>query len=84
MKGVGGSPMTIEGSVLDVMESWPLQPTVQPPEGRYHVGLLTETVVNRGGKSVDAGELKPGVRVRIEGEGSGPNALTAREVRILP
>lgn len=79
-----GSPKTIEGSVLDVMESWPLQLTVQTQGGRCHIELLTETVVSRSGQRVEAGELKPGVRVRIEGEGFGPNALTAREVRILP
>ena len=79
----GGVSKTVEGSVLEVMESWPLQLTMQTQEGRYHVGLLAETLVNRGGEKVEPGAIKPGVRVRIEGESSGRNALTARAVRIL-
>jgi hypothetical protein len=72
-----------EGVILEVMESFPLQWTVQANAGRYHVGLLKETIVSRGSIRVDAGELTPGLRVRVEGEYSAPNAVIAQEIEIL-
>jgi hypothetical protein len=74
---------TIEGEIVAVMESWPLQLTVETPTGRVQVGLQAGTVVTQGGQPSDPGGLRPGLRVRIAGERSGPGALSARSVELL-
>ena len=75
--------MAIEGSIVEVMESWPLQLTVETEAGRYQVSLLSETTVTREGETVDPGELMPGLRIRVGGQSSGANAMTARAIEIL-
>lgn len=78
-----GSAMTIEGKIIEVMESWPLQLTVETQTSPLNVGLLAETEIIRQGQVLGPGELTPGVRVRIEGENTGPNAMSARTIEIL-
>jgi hypothetical protein len=80
---LNGGEMAIEGEIVEVMESWPLQLTVVTQSGRQHVGLLSETRVVKEGQLVDPSVLTSGVRVRIEGENTGPNAMSARNIEIL-
>ena len=78
-----GGPMIIEGKIVEVMESWPLQLTVETETGRYHVALLSETTITREGETVDPGELLPDLQVRVEGQASGANAMTAQAIEVL-
>ena len=72
--------MVIEGEIIHVMETWPLQ-VVQSQQGRYDVSLLEQTRILRGSQQVSASELRPGTNVEILGEGEGM-ALRAQTVRI--
>ena len=77
--------MTIEGSILEVMESWPLQLIIKTPAGRWHVALLTTTTIALGPQQVDPGELVPGLAVVVSGHAEpGPQALTAEAIHISP
>jgi hypothetical protein len=76
--------MTIEGKIVEVMESLPLQLTVETATGRYHIGLLPDTAIIREGETIDPGGLLPGLQVRVGGQASGPNAMTAQTIEILP
>ena len=78
-----GGPMIIEGKIVEVMESWPLQLTVETETGRYHVQLLSETTITREGETVDPGELLPDLQVQVEGQASGSNAMTAQAIEVL-
>jgi hypothetical protein len=78
-----GGPMIIEGKIVEVMESWPLQLTVETETGRYHVQLLSETTITREGETVDPGELLPDLQVQVEGQSSGSNAMTAQAIEVL-
>jgi len=78
-----GSPMSIEGTVLEVMESWPLQLTIDSQGSHYHVVLRPEAAITRRDMSVDASELRPGARVRVQGKRSGQSGMSAYMIDIL-
>lgn len=75
----------LEGTILEVMESWPLQLLLESGASRYSVGLTEATVVMRRGQPVGAGELLPGLFVRIIGKTSPADgaAVCADRIEIL-
>ncbi len=75
--------MIIEGRIVMVMESWPPQLAVETQNGRYDVGLFSETPITRQGKRVGLGELRTDLRIRVEGQNSGPRAMIAQAIEIL-
>ena len=75
--------MTVECTLSEVMEIWPLQLACQTSERRYHVALTDETVISAGGGHLDPGILRPGMRIRVSGEPSGATALRAHRIEIL-
>jgi hypothetical protein len=75
--------MTLEGRIVAVMESWPLQMVVETPAGRWHVALDAATEVTQGGRSLDPSELKPDLPVRVDGLPSNATAMTARAIELL-
>jgi hypothetical protein len=75
--------MIIEGTIVEVMESWPLQLTVETETGRYHVALLSETTITREDETVDPGELLPDLQVRVEGQRTDSSAIIAQTIEIL-
>ena len=74
--------MSIEGTIVSVMESWPLQLVVENESGRWQVALRDDTAITVRGSPADPGQIRPGARVRIEGPGSGPNAILAASLEI--
>jgi hypothetical protein len=77
--------MEIEGKIITVMESWPLQLTVQAQTALYHVVLRSDTQITQQGKAVDPGSLRPDLSVRISGQvsSSNPLAVNARVIEVL-
>jgi hypothetical protein len=77
--------MEIEGKIITVMESWPLQLTVQAQTALYHVVLRSDTQITQKGKAVDPGSLRPDLSVRISGQvsSSNPLAVNARVIEVL-
>jgi len=75
----------IDGKIVSVMESWPLQLIVETATDRYNVLLLLETMITRRGVKISAGELNPSLRVLIKGHRSSENqfAMTAQQIEIL-
>ena len=76
--------MSIEGTIIEVMESWPLQLSVETTDGQYSVELLSETTITKDGNAVDAGSLEPNIQVVITGEASAnqDNAMIANSIEI--
>jgi hypothetical protein len=74
--------MLIEGEVVGVMETWPLQLAVQTDAGTYHV-ILGDTVITSGGRSASPEDIRPGLDVRVEGEASGRRGMTASRIDII-
>lgn len=76
--------MIISGKIIQVMESWPLQLTVETSSGSYDVQLLEDTKITRQGKTVKSGELSTNMPVKIEGQlsNSNSNAFTASNIEI--
>lgn len=61
--------MAIEGTILEVMETWPLQLIISSAQGRVHVALREDTEVRKSdGTSGEMRLLRPGARVRVEGK----------------
>jgi hypothetical protein len=77
------SIMSIEGTIRSVMESWPLQLVVDTETGRWQVALRDDTAITRYGEPADAHQIAPGVRVRVEGDVSGANALSVVALELL-
>ncbi len=77
-------PMMIEGKIVAVMESFPLQLKVKTESGSYSVQLLSDTKITREGETVDPGKLSPNQKVRIKGQSSGStkSAITAETIEI--
>jgi hypothetical protein len=48
-----------------VMESWPLQLSLQTPTGDEHVALDENAIIKHAGVRVDPGVLRPGQRVGV-------------------
>ena len=74
----------IRCSILEVMESWPLQLRCQAADGIWQVALADDTQVTGeqgGGRS--PGDLRPGMAVVLEGEPTGSRALLARRIKVL-
>lgn len=78
----GACAMELEGEVLHVMETWPLQLVVVAADGRYDVRLLETTRVVRKNREVRPGELRPKVRISISGMRTG-TAIVAQYIKIL-
>ena len=57
--------ISIDAVVKHVMESWPLQLSLQTSSGDEQVALAEETVIKRAGVKVDPGVINPGQRVRV-------------------
>jgi hypothetical protein len=72
----------IVGRVTGVMETWPLQLAVQTSAGIYHVLLRENATVTSGGHPVSPGRLRAGHAVRVDGESSGPQGITATGIEI--
>ncbi|OLT61670.1 hypothetical protein [Moorena bouillonii] len=77
--------MIIEGKIVAVMESFPLQLKVETKSGSYSVQLLSDTKITRQRETVDPGKLSPNQKVRIKGQSSGSSksAMTAETIEIL-
>ncbi len=77
--------MEIEGKIITVMESWPLQLTVQAQTALYHVVLRSDTQITQKGQAVDPGSLRPDLPVKIEGQvsSSNPLAMNAEAIEVL-
>ena len=75
----------IEGTVVEVMESWPLQLSVESGGRIFQVRLLEETEAAHRGKMIDHHRLKPNCFVRIVGEcpPSDEHTLTALSIDLL-
>jgi hypothetical protein len=75
--------MRIEGNIVDVFESWPLQLAVEADTIRCHVSLAHNTSIIFQGRPASPQDLKTHRRIRIEGEAAGTNALLATNIEIL-
>jgi hypothetical protein len=75
--------MQIEGKIIDVFETWPLQLTVETRDGRLYVGLQLDTTITYHGLPSGASELKAHRWIRIDGEESAPQGFLARSITIL-
>lgn len=75
----------LEGTIVEVMESWPLQLFVRVGTTTYSVGLTNDAVVTKRAKRVDPGALNSGMTVRIRGRVSpgAPSAMTGESLKIL-
>ena len=76
---------TIEGRLVAVMESWPLQLTVEVGGEKVAVVLSETALVCRGSITAQMTELLPQSRVRIDGEETSrsPRALLANRIELL-
>ena len=60
--------MPVEGTILEVLETWPLQLVISGSQGRVHVALREDTEVRKSdGTRGEVRLLRPGARVRFEG-----------------
>lgn len=58
--------ISMDAVIDNVMESWPLQLTLQTSTGKEQVALAKNTIIKRAGVGVDPGVLKPRQRVRAK------------------
>jgi|GEM_PF-6736372 len=76
--------VNMEGKILSIMESWPLQLTVESKLGEiYHVQLHEEALISKGDSVKKAGDLSINLEVKVKGDSTGLNSLLAREIHIL-
>lgn len=76
--------MMIEGTIEQVMESFPVQLTVTTNSGRYFVSLQSNTTIVQAGKAMDQFTLKPGQKVQITGTqpATADMALIAQSIQL--
>lgn len=73
----------MEGRIVSVLETWPLQLMVDGAGGRWSVALSADTVVTEGGRQVEPSRLRAGARIVATGRATGPLALIADRIEIL-
>lgn len=76
--------MTIDGTVVDVMETWPLQLSVRSHTGLVPIALSDTTVITSRGRPAGAGAIRPGTTVQVEGEHLGTPTMIVRRVDVRP
>lgn len=74
--------MVIEGKIVEVMETWPLQMFVQADKDVWHIALTASTLVIERGRPVGPEQLLPGLDVRAEGDASGPRGMQTTRIDI--
>ena len=76
---------SIEGTVLGVMESWPLQLSIESGAQVYHVELTETTRVLRAGREVSPNSLRPQdlVRVTLSAPGAAPRSFFTERIELL-
>jgi hypothetical protein len=73
--------VVIEGSILNVMETWPLQLTVAVGGQRLQVSLTEQTEITAAGRPAGAGELRPGLAVAVQGHrADGRDGIVASRI----
>ena len=77
--------MRVEGTITEVLESWPPEVRVETSDGTFYVALREDTEIVQGGTAGGLGDLAPGVRARFVGQETGgvSSAMTADRVEIL-
>lgn len=75
--------MEIEGKIVEVMESQPIQLLVECCGQRYSVSFLEDTRLQRADHAVDPGSLSPGMNIRIIGSELLSGAMVAVEIEII-
>jgi hypothetical protein len=75
---------SIEGQLLTIAESWPLQLTVQPDRGpSWFVRVGDNTLTYQSGIPVQASALRTGQRLRVTGILYGAECLQAQTVEMF-
>ncbi|MCO5189194.1 MAG: hypothetical protein M9928_05125 [Anaerolineae bacterium] len=72
--------MELEGEIVNVMETWPLQLTVASAEKPIHVSLTLDTTVTKNGAEINASQLSPSQTVRIRGKQVASGGVIAAEI----
>ena len=73
----------MEGRIVSVLETWPLQLTVEATTGRWHVVLSNDTTVMQGMRRVELSRLRQGQRISVTGKHTGPLAMIAGRIDLL-
>jgi hypothetical protein len=73
----------MEGRIVSVLETWPLQLTVEATTGRWHVALSKDTAVMQGMRRVELSCLRQGGRITVTGIQTGPLAMIAERIDLL-
>ncbi len=55
----------MEATIVNIMESWPLQLALQTAAGSEQVALAENVLIQRAGVTVDPSTLRPGQTVRL-------------------
>lgn len=71
----------MEATIVEIMESWPLQLAVEIDGRRLHVQLAADAVVYDGPREVAVGTLSPGDRIDFDFAGS--LTQTPREIKTI-
>lgn len=75
-------PIRIEGKIVSMMETWPLQLTVMTSTAKYHVSLLPETIVKQADQPLDVSALRTNLTVQISGYSTEDQAVTAELIEL--
>ena len=75
---------SIEGLLIAIAETWPLQLTVQPDQGPpWAVSAGEGMRLSLRGAPMQPSALRPGQRLRASGQRHGAQALQAQTIEVL-
>ncbi len=78
-----GGDMQLEGVIVEIMESYPLQLVVETTTGRYQVALTEATTLTEAADSRAQADLQVQMRIRLTGVQHDANAMTATTIEII-
>lgn len=74
----------LAGTIIAILETWPLQLQVDVgPLGVRDVSLTESCAIVRGGRAVDASRLRVGGRIAVEGPPGAAGGVTAQRIELL-
>ena len=74
--------LSIEVTILTVMETWPLQLTASDGRQEYYIALTERTEILSAGKATSARSLRPGVAITVQGQRGATGGITAERISV--
>jgi hypothetical protein len=73
----------MEGTIAQVLETWPLQLLVEGSDGTWALSLMQTSLIRKGDRTLLPSQLRSGMRIRAFGSPTGERSLLVDSLDVL-